>query len=584
MMPAPEQEATFLATVRSEDSELRYTKEELEHGVQSGEISRSAFVHYTPWTGEEFLPIWMVPQLKDFRMSPESLMIAYLRKKNMPWFSTLWFVVFFVVGLLHLKGWLGDGLVDSWAVGWENTILQGRWWSIWIAPFLHLSWDHWFGNIVVLYYCSFQVERIFGAMGVWIAMIVSLFIGSLSVLYFSGELVVGASMLVFGMWITQVSIGFRMVDSLPEKYRGNYGWGNFFLFVPVAMLNLYSDEVSQFAHLGGIISGSLVGFFYHPVTELISRKRKLRRTIHFIFGLFLQALMAGICLWLLENPKWAAHPWVSVEKPEDGFQVLMSERFEEADVLGLTLWHGKQEEPRFFASSYWLRSDDDEAKREVLEKWWEEKLNTALKPITSPFENVESSENWDDLFLKGNDILIWEHSEREGRFLLRSGCLLSPDYSPSWNICQEFIQSVQRVETLELRRAKRSYAKYTQTPRYALDYADLLWEYGRWQEMDKIYKQLLYRSDRYYWRGMEGVLTLRNNGLLQGDWNKDSEWMIDFIHKIPITEKKVLLLAVQYAKDQDQCPWIQEMRTRWIALGEEWTWDLEELEIDCIRD
>lgn len=576
--------STFLATVRSEDSELRYTQTELEQGVQAGEISRSSFVHFQPWTGPEFIPIWMVAQLKDFQMSPESLMITYLRKKHAPWFSTFWFIVFFVVGLLQLKGWWGDGLVDVWAVGWENTILQGRWWSIWVAPFLHLSWVHWFGNIAVLYYCSFQVERIFGAIGVWIVMVTSLLLGSLSVLYFSGELVVGASILVFGMWTTQISIGFRLVDSLPEKYRGSYGWGNFFFFIPVAILNLYSNDVSQAAHLGGIISGAMVGFFYHPVTELMVQKRRRRAVLHFGIGILLQIMMAGICLLLLEHPKLSGYPWVEVKNQDDGYIVLMSERFTEDDSLGLMLWQGTQQNPRYFVSSYWLRSRDDQEKNLVLEKWWEEKLSIALKPVASPFEQQESREGWDDLFLAGNDIVIWEHSQREGRFLLRSGCVLSPQPSPTWKFCQEFISTVQRIETSELLRLKKDYERYTQTPHCALDYADLLWELDRWERIEEAYRSLVYRNDHYYWRGLEGRLILRKDNRITASWVEDEEWMVDIIHKLPITEKKVLRLALQYAKTQEQCSWIQEMKTRWISLGEEWGDELEALEGSCIKN
>ena len=575
--------ATYLATVRSEDTELRYTEVELEKAVQLGEVSRSSFLHYTPWTGEDFIPVWQVSQLAEFLESPESLMISYLRERHTPWFSTLWFLIFFVVGILHLRGWLGEGLIETWSVGWNNTILYGRWWSIWTAPFFHLSWSHWFGNIFLLYYSSFQVERIFGALGVWIAMVTSLFLGTISVLYLSGELVIGASMLVFGMWLTQVSIGFRLGESLPEQYRRNYGWGNFFLFVPVAMLNFYSKEVSQFAHLGGILAGGLVGFMYQPVTALISKKRMTRRTLHFLQGLGLQVLLGYSCIWLLERPKWSAYPWVPVENLADGYKLSIPERFEKKIVFGLTAWQGANDGPSYFATSYWLREYDPNAREMALETWWEKKVDQPLRLVRVPFvEGFVPAIGWDDIFLEGEDILIWEHSKQEGRFLLRTGCVLSLEQAPTLNICQEFIQSVQKVETLELTTAKRNYEKYSQTPLHAFAYATLLLEYGRFEDIDAIYQKFLYRDDTYYWRGMEGLLELRTKGFLDGDWRKDSHWMVDFIYKVPITERRNLLLAVQYAQEQGQCAWIEAMKKRWVGgLGEEWLEDLSDLEETC---
>ena len=574
---------TYLATVRSEDTEFRYSQAGLKKAVQSGEVSRSSFVHYSPWTGDDFIPVWQVSQLTEFWQSPESLMISYLRERHTPWFSTLCFVLFFVIGLLHLRGWLGTGLIENWSVGWNNTILYGRWWSIWTAPFFHLNWGHWLGNVVLLYYCSFQVERIFGALGVWAVMVTSLFFGTILVLYLSEELVIGASMLVFGMWIAQVSIGFRLGESLPVKYRRNYGWGNFLLFVPVAMLNLYSKEVSQFAHLGGILAGGLVGFLYQPVTALISNKRMTRRILHFLQGFGLQALLAYSCIWLLENPRWSAYPWVPVEDLEDGYQLLISERFEQNDSFGLNAWQATTDGPSYFASSYWLREYDANVRDRALKQWWEDQLNISLKLAPVPFVDVFVPElGWDDLFLEGQDILIWEHSKQEGRFLLRIGCVLSSTQTPTWNICKEFVQSVQKIETLELTTTKNNHERYSQTPRYAIEYATLLQEYGRFHEIEAIYQKFLHRDDKYYWRGMDGLLMLRTKGFWIGNWSEDRHWMVDFIYKVPITERKTLLLAVQYAQEQGQCAWIEAMKNRWVGgLGEEWLEDLSDLEETC---
>ena len=81
---------------------------------------------------------------------------------------------------------------------------------------------------------------------------------------------------------------------------------------------------------------------------------------------------------------------------------------------------------------------------------------------------------------------------------------------------------------------------------------------------------------------MDGLLMLRTKGFWIGNWTEDRHWMVDFIYKVPITERKTLILAVQYAQEQGQCAWIEAMKNRWVGgLGEEWLEDLSDLEETC---
>ena len=95
--------------------------------------------------------------------------------------------------------------MDAW-VG--PTVLDGRWYTPLSAQLLHGSIGHFLVNIVAIVYCGVHVEKRAGRQLFLQVIIASAAVGGAFVCLASERPVVGSSILGFGLWGAQVSVGF----------------------------------------------------------------------------------------------------------------------------------------------------------------------------------------------------------------------------------------------------------------------------------------------------------------------------------------------------------------------------------------
>lgn len=144
-------------------------------------------------------------------------------------------------------------------------LLEGEWWRLISAGFLHGGVMHLASNGFVLYLLGGQTEKIIGSRRFFIVYMASLIGGSLSSALFLRGYSVGASGAIWGILGAQAALGFGKPEILPESIRRrvrsaamqNLGLNLVITF----MVNLDPRSpirIDWAAHLGGGITGALV--------------------------------------------------------------------------------------------------------------------------------------------------------------------------------------------------------------------------------------------------------------------------------------------------------------------------------------
>ena len=550
----------FYPVVRDNSREYPISEHDLEMGLRTGRIPLDVLIYFSPWTGEEFLPVWQVKELRESCRAPYALLIDHLRQSVVPWASLALFLTGLVVGVLQFRGWLGNDIIAFAAMGWGSTLLNGQWWTPWLSQLIHLDLFHFFGNVSVLFYCAFRVERAFGFWAVLVSASLGLLMGTLLVLLFGDRLVVGSSTIVFGVWACQVAIGFRLADVLPREFRGLYGWGNFLLFAPLLLINIMSNEVSHLAHLGGILGGTLVGFLYTPD----SMKRRLERNAAKSFGEVVSIHVVLLALLVVgSSPKIASFPEQVREQKSAGVYVSLPSRMTKETWNSMNIWRtAHQGNDFFFADSFWL-SDFDRVSTEDLRTWWSNALD---RDVVVEEQNADASGGWRDFFIQDEGRIIWERVQQDGKYLIRTGCTFENPDSNLVPFCRRWLDSVELREPLELQQARERYRQFSQRPDEAFGYATLLSEFGRPDEADLIYKQLSFRSDLIRWRAMYERMLLRLSDPQFSTWQQDAQWVEELFLQIPISQGRLFEVAVQYSNVHQQCEVVSRAWKRWSGL------------------
>lgn len=160
---------------------------------------------------------------------------------------------------LHLA--LGSNTVLGVGALYGPDVVDGQWWRLLTAGFLHGNLLHLGLNMVSLVVLGRGLEALLDRAGAWLFPILylgSLLGGSLGALLLEFDMpAVGASGAIFGL------LGASVV--IPQRL--GMGWNGFGV-VPWLVLNLvftfYSDGISRGGHVGGLFAGMALGYLLAP--------------------------------------------------------------------------------------------------------------------------------------------------------------------------------------------------------------------------------------------------------------------------------------------------------------------------------
>lgn len=174
-------------------------------------------------------------------------------KNNFPMITYWLIAVNVILYVIPVLFGLYDDLIANFSV-WGPAIREGQTYRLLTGIFLHGGFVHLLFNCYALYVIGSQVENFLGRIKFLIIYLVAGISGSLFSMIFGNYASIGASGAIFGLMGALVYFGYHY-----RVYLGNVVKSQ---IIPLILLNLLlgfvMSGVDNFAHIGGLIGGSLM--------------------------------------------------------------------------------------------------------------------------------------------------------------------------------------------------------------------------------------------------------------------------------------------------------------------------------------
>jgi rhomboid protease GluP len=212
------------------------------------------------------------PRAVDLR--PNAFAASFLPSANLSAIIVLAInVLFFVCQLALSHSVAGPDQELDYGQTYMPFILQGQWWRLISAGFLHGSWTHLAMNSWSLFILVTEVEQFYGTNRLIVAYVCSTFSGFLCAAIFTPHSpVLGASCAAFGLMGVMLAMGLfgDRADPLTQLVRQHYGqWLVFGLVMSLPFFG-FSGHISLSGHIGGLIGGFVIGWIVrlpgHPAS------------------------------------------------------------------------------------------------------------------------------------------------------------------------------------------------------------------------------------------------------------------------------------------------------------------------------
>lgn len=160
-----------------------------------------------------------------------------------------------------------DPMVYIWGAQANTLVLQGQYWRIFTAMFLHdpNSIFHIFLNMLSLFFIGRAVEVFYGKWRYLVIYLLSGILGGISFLLLSpGDVAVGASGAIFGVF---GALGVFYI--INRRALGAYGSGAITNWIFWLVLNLAfgiapGSGIAVWAHVGGLLGGMIIAYLLIP--------------------------------------------------------------------------------------------------------------------------------------------------------------------------------------------------------------------------------------------------------------------------------------------------------------------------------
>jgi len=233
--------------------------------------------------------------------------------------NVLVFIIMVLSGV-HILDPTGEDLV-KWGANFEPYTLIGQWWRLLTCCFVHIGIVHLLFNMYALTYIGLLLEPYMGRVRFLTAYLFTGIVASMvSVLWNDYIISAGASGAIFGMYGVFLAL---LTTNLVHKSARVSLFSSMGIFIAY---NLFSglktgSGVDNAAHIGGLLSGLLIGYIFLPS---IKRAYETTYTYITIGGLSLALLFS--CFIFLDSPevKYNSEHMAQYEKEMTNFAAMES--------------------------------------------------------------------------------------------------------------------------------------------------------------------------------------------------------------------------------------------------------------------
>jgi rhomboid protease GluP len=167
----------------------------------------------------------------------------------------------------------GAGIFDAnsmvhidWGSNYSPLTLSGDWWRLITCVFIHFGIIHLVMNTYALYIAGVYLEPMLGKTKYIVAYLATGVFASLASLWWHSEGVnsAGASGAIFGLY--GVFLALLFTNLIPKQTRSSL-LQSIGVFVVFNLIYGTTSGVDNAAHIGGLVSGSIVGFIFYPLLK-----------------------------------------------------------------------------------------------------------------------------------------------------------------------------------------------------------------------------------------------------------------------------------------------------------------------------
>jgi rhomboid protease GluP len=195
-------------------------------------------------------------------------------------------IVIFIVMLACGVSWISPETdqVLHWGADYGPYTLGGQYWRLITAMFLHFGIIHLAGNMWCLWSLGQLTEKLLGSISVlWLYLLTGIGASLLSLSWDPMRVGAGASGAIFGLAGALISVVyFGQLGLEAEGRRKLLGYVVRFAFINLVFgLQAHIDNM---AHLGGLVTGLLMGLFLARTFNLAPEERPARRRMIFAYS------------------------------------------------------------------------------------------------------------------------------------------------------------------------------------------------------------------------------------------------------------------------------------------------------------
>ena len=185
-------------------------------------------------------------------------------------------------------------IIYRWGGNLGLATVDGEWWRLFTSTFIHIGILHLLMNMYALIYIGVSLEPIMGRARLLSAYILTGIVASVASMSVHPEIVsAGASGAIFGLF--GVYLALLTTSILPKETR-KATLLNIGLYVAYSLMYGMKEGIDNAAHLGGLVSGIVIGYSYS-----YSIKHFEWKSIKYATIAFATFFIVVICVVILKN-------------------------------------------------------------------------------------------------------------------------------------------------------------------------------------------------------------------------------------------------------------------------------------------
>lgn len=197
---------------------------------------------------------------------------SYLVTPVIVYANTLVFILMVFAGISPITPSVQS--LFEWGGNFRQAVEHGQWWRLITYIFLHAGFMHLFMNTFALLYIGMHLEPLLGKFRFAAAyLLTGVCAGLLSITIHTASVGVGASGAIFGMFGVFLSM---LTTSHITKTLRKTMLRSLLFFIMLNLLYGLQGNTDNAAHIGGLLSGIVMGYLYFPG---IAAKASIRRQV-----------------------------------------------------------------------------------------------------------------------------------------------------------------------------------------------------------------------------------------------------------------------------------------------------------------